>query len=203
MKLFFCLLLLGSLQGVDLGKHGHTFEIKEESFLEFIQKRLIEASKDGTLLKVQDMLKKRAVKSIKNPKPVGDFELTSEDYSYFYDPTLELTTDIKDHKGNILYKSGTRINPLRAEFMNFNRPLLFFDARDGKQLAMALRSYAHCDWILTGGSPINLMQKYKREIYFDQGGGYARIFGIRRIPCLIDQAPKQYLLRITELKIKE
>jgi len=51
--------------------------------------------------------------------------------------------------------------------------------------------------ILTGGSYLDLMRRWKRPVYYDQQGQLVEKFGIRHVPALVSQEGKR--LRIDEI----
>ena len=80
---------------------------------------------------------------------------------------------------------------------------IFFDARDDEQLEYVLNSYNDSEikpvLILTGGSPIEIEEKYQIDAYFDQKGLLIKKFGIRQVPAVIAQDGK--VLNIREVKV--
>ena len=51
--------------------------------------------------------------------------------------------------------------------------------------------------ILTGGSYLDLMRRWKRPVFFDQHGQLVERLGIRHVPALVSQDGKR--LRIDEI----
>ena len=51
--------------------------------------------------------------------------------------------------------------------------------------------------ILTGGSYLDLMRRWKQPVFFDQQGSLAEKLGIRHVPALVSQEDRR--LRIDEL----
>jgi conjugal transfer pilus assembly protein TraW len=94
---------------------------------------------------------------------------------------------------------GTRVNPL--DTVSLSRPLLFIDARDTAQLDRAQRllasARARVKLILTGGSYLDLMRRWKLAVFYDQQGHLTTQLGIRHVPALVTQDGKR--LRIDEL----
>ena len=54
--------------------------------------------------------------------------------------------------------------------------------------------------MLLAGRPLELMRRYRRPFFFDQGGRLAARFGIAATPSLVAQAGKR--LRITEIPVE-
>jgi conjugal transfer pilus assembly protein TraW len=99
----------------------------------------------------------------------------------------------------LLFAAGTRKNPL--EVVSLSKRLLFFDARDQRQVARArelIASYGgKVKPILTGGSYLDLMKAWRVAVYFDQQGTLTRRFGIRQVPALVSQEGQR--LRVDEM----
>ena len=83
-----------------------------------------------------------------------------------------------------------------------SRFLLFFDGRDAAQVAKAKRLIAYYNGrvkpIMTAGAVLELTRKWKRQVYFDQGGTLVKKLRIRQVPALVSQEGRQ--LRIDELE---
>jgi hypothetical protein len=73
-------------------------------------------------------------------------------------------------RGELLFAAGTRKNPL--EVVSLSRHLLFFDARDPRQVKHARelsgRYAGRIKPILTGGSYLDLMKAWRVPVYYDQ-----------------------------------
>lgn len=91
-----------------------------------------------------------------------------------------------------------QVNPF--DYDRMTKILLFFDGRD-KQVEFALRvinqSKQEVKPILVAGEPLSLMRKWKRPVYYDQGGRLTRRFFIRQSP-VVRQEDKR--LRIDEIR---
>ena len=105
-------------------------------------------------------------------------------------------------QGRLLFPAGTRKNPL--EVVSLSKRLLFFDARDGRQVARARELIARYDGkvkpILTGGSYLDLMKAWRVPVYYDQQGTLTRRFGIRQVPALVSQEGMR--LRVDEVLVQ-
>ena len=79
--------------------------------------------------------------------------------------------------------------------------MLFFDARDARQVRQARRLIDAHDGrvkpILVGGSYLELMKSWRVPVYYDQNGALTRQLGIARVPALVSQEGLR--LRIDEL----
>ena len=89
------------------------------------------------------------------------------------------------------------------DVVSLSRHLLFFDARDGRQVRQArelLGLYqGKVKPILTGGSYLDLMKSWRIPAYYDQQGLLTRRLGIPQVPALVSQDGKR--LRIDEMEV--
>jgi conjugal transfer pilus assembly protein TraW len=85
--------------------------------------------------------------------------------------------------------------------VSLSRPLLFIDARDTAQLDRAQRvldeRQGKVKLILTGGSYLDLMRRWKLAGVLRPAGHLTTKLGIRQVPALVTQDGKR--LRIDEL----
>ena len=101
----------------------------------------------------------------------------------------------------MLFPAGTRKNPL--EIVSLSKHLLFFDARDARQVRQARALMANYQGrvkpILTGGSYLELMKSWRVPVFYDQLGILTRRFGITQVPALVSQDGLR--LRVDEMEI--
>lgn len=176
----------------DLGVYGETFPIAEDNLLTMIQAKLKTMEENGELAKIQQDLAQKAEQKIRRPAPVKGLLKTETPRQWFYDPSITLEKDIKDHKGNLIAAKGTVINPLNT--LSWGAPLLLFDGDDAEQVAWAEKQKGLSKWVLVKGSPVDMEEKMKRPVYFDQAGMLVTRFGIQQIPCRISQKDKKLLV---------
>ena len=200
------LVALGSplpAQAVDLGVIGPTYEISEPHLLKMIEQRLRDKQRSGELQRLQDAARARGVDAVTKPAPVAGLRTTQHSRSFYFDPSFTLDRNVLDAQGRVLFPAGTRKNPL--EVVALSKQLLFFDARDKRQVAQARELWAtargHLKPILTGGSYLDLMKSWQIPVYFDQQGLLTRRFGISQVPALVSQEGLR--LRIDELELKQ
>ncbi|KDN94714.1 hypothetical protein [Hydrogenovibrio marinus] len=193
---------------------GKTYAIKEQSFLDYIQQKLSEKQKNGEIKKMEEEFKKRAIHSLNNPVGVNIPRATENTIRHF-DTTITLTRNVLMPDGQILYKAGTKFNPLLVK--GLSKKLVFIDGRDPQQVQFALKDFEdsqHRDKIiLVAGSFMDFMKKYKVRVYFDQtysGGGFGqretlvKKFGIRAVPSVVYQENfKTPYLTIREVNLDE
>jgi conjugal transfer pilus assembly protein TraW len=186
----------------NLGKIGPIYPIAERNLLDHIMSRLREKERSGELLKYEQLAKERARQSINNPKPVAGLRSVFVARTYYFDPTFVLDRNVVDERGNVLFPAGTRKNPL--EVVGLSKHLLFFDARDARQITRArelIEVYqGRVKPILVGGSYIDLMKAWKLPVFYDQEGVLVRKLGITAVPAIVSQEGQR--LRIDEVPAK-
>ncbi|KDO03243.1 MULTISPECIES: type-F conjugative transfer system protein TraW [spotted fever group] len=179
----------------DYGVRGHLFPIIEESLLEVIMSRLKIAEQNGVLATMQEEFNNRVKQKISRPTPVAGLSKVRKNRSWHYDPSFVQKTDIKDQKGNVVIHVGTSVNPL--DKISWGESLIFIDGDDQQQINWAKSKIGKL--ILINGSPIELIKKLNKPVFFDQGGVLTTRFKIKAVPATIQQEGK--LLKISEVKI--
>jgi conjugal transfer pilus assembly protein TraW len=189
----------GKVSAVDLGTLGPTYEIAEPHLLAFVEQRLREKERSGELQRLAEAARARGIDTVRQPPPVEGLRTTERPRTFYVDPSFTLDRNITDPLGRLLFAAGTRKNPL--EVVSLSRHLLFFDARDPRQVKHARelsgRYAGRIKPILTGGSYLDLMKAWRVPVYYDQAGTLTRRFGIRQVPALVSQDGLR--LRIDEL----
>lgn len=200
--------LLASLLGIaashatDLGTIGPTYEISEPHLLAFIEQRLREKERNGELQRLAEAARARGVEAVRQPTPVPGLHATATARTFYVDPSFTLDRNIVDAQGRLLFAAGTRKNPL--DVVSLSKRLLFFDARDRRQVQRARELVAadgaHVKPILTGGSYLDLMRTWRIPVYYDQQGALTRRLGIQQVPALVSQEGLR--LRIDEMVLR-
>lgn len=194
--LFFSALLLASFDPcfahviVDHGKRGETFPIKEKSLLEVIQQKLRDLDAKGKIPQLQQEFSQKVKARLLRPAPVAGIKNTIMPRRFYYDPTFTLDQDIKGAKDHLLYKKGTKVNPLTK--LSWGAPLIFINGEEEAHVNWALTQEGKI--ILIKGSPLTLNKSYGKWFYFDQGGALTRKLGITQVPALVRQAGAQLLI---------
>ena len=194
-------LLVGAsvAQAADLGAIGPTYGIGEPHLLNFIEQRLRDKERSGELQQLIEQAQARGIDAVKRPQAVSGLQPTATARTFYFDPSFTLDRNITDSRGQLLFAAGTRKNPL--DVVSLSKHLLFFDARDRRQVTRAqelLARYAgKVKPILTGGSYLDLMKVWRIPVYYDQQGTLTQRFGIRQVPALVSQDGLR--LRIDEL----
>jgi conjugal transfer pilus assembly protein TraW len=195
------LLLSINAKAKDFGVVGRTSEIKEVDAIEEIKGKLSDMEARGELDEHNERMKKEVSDRIKSPKSLN-LGRVSEVREYEYDPTLEVKEDLRDARGIVFHRKGTKINPLDVVSMPYE--LIFFDGEDEDQLKYVIKKYEESEikpkLILTGGSPIKLEEEYKLDFYFDQRGVLIKQLGIKAVPAIVMQDGK--VLKIREVMVR-
>jgi conjugal transfer pilus assembly protein TraW len=196
------LAVCGLAQATELGVIGPVYPIAEPHLLDFIRQRLQEKERSGELKKLEEQARARGVDAVIHPKPVAGIKPAETARTFYFDPTFALDRNVFDDKGNLLFAAGTRKNPL--EVVALSKHLLFFDARDKRQVTRARELMAFyrdrkvsVKPILVGGSYLDLMKSWRAPVYYDQQGLLTRRLGITRVPAIVSQDSLR--LRIDEL----
>lgn len=202
--LLLCTLSLGaaSAHAENLGTIGPTYPIAEQNLLDHIMATLRQKERSGELQRLQELAQARATQSVRSPKPVPGLSRASTARTYYFDPTFTLDRNITDENGQLLFAAGLRKNPL--DVVSLSKHLLFFDARDPRQVARAkelIETYqGRVKPILVGGSYLDLMKAWNRQVFYDQEGALVRKLGIQAVPAIVSQEGSR--LRIDEVAIK-
>ena len=207
VKIFFFLTGVGvfslSLGAKDLGIHGQVFEIAERDILEEIEEKLNRLHKDGALEDIQKKHTAQARQAVERPKAVEGISHALKSRTWFHDPSLMISKDIKDHKGRLVARAGTLINPLKH--VPFRRHFVFIDGDKKEQIIWLKNTYSMKDQslkvILVKGAPLALSEDLKMPVYFDQGGKLTQHFKIKAVPAVVRQEGLK--LRVEEIEIQE
>jgi len=190
-------------RATDLGTLGPTYEISEPHLLRMIEQRLRDKERSGELARIEQEARARGTDAVRNPQPVDGVHLTRTARTFYFDPTFTLDRNVAGTQGELLFAAGTRKNPL--EVVSLSRHLLFFDARDKRQVRRARELIARYEGkvkpILTGGSYLDLMKAWRIPVYYDQQGALTRRLGITQVPALVSQEGQR--LRIDELEVPQ
>ena len=192
-------LLAFNVSAQDLGVIGPVYPIAEPSLLEVIMAKLRNAETTGVLGQLQRDAQTRTKRGIEQPEPIANVSKTIKPRTHYYDPSLVVPYAITDADGRIIIAPGTTVNPL--DTVSLSKHLLFFDARDTEQIkrarALLDQHSGRVKLILTGGSYLDLMKRWKLPVFYDQQGLLTTKLRIQQIPALVYQEGKR--LRIDEI----
>lgn len=191
----------GRVVAHDLGTLGPTYPIAEPHLLQMIEQRLREKERSGELARIAEEARARGQQAVRQPEPVAGVRTTIRPRSFHFDPSVVLAQDVVGARGERLFAAGTRANPL--DVVTLSRPLVFFDARDRRQVRQARalldREGGRAMPVLTGGSYLDLMAAWRTPVYYDQQGLLTRRLGITQVPALVSQEGR--MLRIDEMEV--
>lgn len=178
---------------------GPTWPIAEPDMLAWIAERLHDKQRSGEIARAQQRARERAVAAVTDPPPVAGVGPVLGPRTHYVDPSVTLEANVVDDQGRVLYPAGTRANPLAV--VSLSSHLLFFDARDRRQVHLAGELIERYDGrlkpILVGGSYLELMRQWRRRVYYDQDGSLVARLGITRVPAIVSQ--EGLLLRVDEI----
>ena len=189
-------------QAANLGTIGPTYPVAEKNLLDVIMARLRAKEASGELKRHEQEARDRAAYAVNNPRPVDGLRRAQAARTFYVDPTFTLQSNVVDSAGAVLFPAGTRKNPL--EVVSLSKHLLFFDARDPRQVARARELIEHYQGkvkpILVGGSYLDLMKRWNKPVFYDQEGALVRKFGIAAVPAIVSQEGLR--LRIDEVPVR-
>lgn len=190
-------ILSGAAHAAHLDAIGEVFPIAEEDAIEYVQRSVRERHASGESDQLQRKHRERVAKQLAEPTPVSGLRRTATPTVRHVDPTVQLDRDLRDPQGALILARGTRANPL--DTMSLSKGLLLFDARDRDQVVWATRELAGAPAlpVLVAGSYAELMRRWNRPVYFDQGGALVRRLGVTQVPARITQDGTR--LRIEEV----
>ena len=178
---------------------GPSYPVTEPDMLQEIQRVLREKERTGELARLKSEAITRSKRSVENPPAVTGLVHTSFPRTFYLDPSYRVPQTLIGPNGEVIARAGDTINPL--DYVSLSKHWLFFDGRDQTQVAKAKQLIAHYNGkvkpIMTAGAVLELTRKWKRQVYFDQGGTLVKKLGIRQVPALVSQEGKR--LRIDEL----
>lgn len=178
------------------------YDIVEEDAMLYIKKKLMAMQNSGEIAKLQKKWQENSVKSAKRPKDATQIvKYRNKTNIRYYDPSIRVTNDLKNHEGKIFAKAGTIINPLAR--VGFYQPrLLFIDGDKKEHINFAHKLYQEkkdTKIILVRGNIIDIMKSKKIRLFFDQNGVLVKKFNLQYFPSLITR--ENDLLKITEIAL--
>jgi|SaaInlStandDraft_2_1057019.scaffolds.fasta_scaffold32604_2 conjugal transfer pilus assembly protein TraW len=182
----------------NLGVHGVLYEIFERSALDMIHEKLSELEYSGKIAEIERNIQEAAYGKANRPTPVSHLTHTLKPNIHYQDLTITLNKDILDQNGNVLFRQGLSVNPLKQRAMR--EVLLFLDADDVQHLSWArakAKKYGlDARVVLVNGSISDAYEALDTVIYFDQRGLLSKRFGITQVPAIVRQVDEK--LEISE-----
>ena len=96
----------------DFGTWGDLYPVAEPDMLQTIHERLTALQRSGRWDEEMTAFKERTVKHSQRPEPVAGIGKTERYAERFFDPSVQLSSDLKDDKGRVFAHKGDVINPL-------------------------------------------------------------------------------------------
>jgi len=184
----------------DFGVIGKTYPIIERDLIEVIHERIQQKKESGELDALHRGMAERSKGYARRPPGVAlpraeEYRVTE------VNPVYTLEKDITDADGKVIFKAGTKVNPL--EVNPLTKTLCFIDGDDPEQVIW-LKTYCGKDLrnklIMVNGDYLAVTEKTGMRIYFDQRGYLVERFGIKAVPAVIRQNGK--VLYVEEFPIK-
>jgi conjugal transfer pilus assembly protein TraW len=196
------LLLSTGAYSLNLGVVGQVFPVDEVSFLTLIEQRLHTLSQSGDVDRLNAHWQEEVRRHANRPTPclLPKAQRTRKHYYY---PETEVSFDIKDSVGRVIYPRGTRVNAL-TNLPQYRPCWLFINADELSELRWASKRFSSCSnpkIILTGGAVSEAERFLKAPIYFDQGAKITKQLSIKATPARVTR--KELALEIEEVAIKE
>jgi conjugal transfer pilus assembly protein TraW len=199
MTIFLC----NQADSKDFGTFGHTYSIDEPDLLQDIQTKLHNLKETGMMKHHQNEIIEKTRHSLAKPPAVKGLTKANQDRTFFYDPSIVVPYDLKDHEGRIFQRAGTRVNPLGPTPLRCK--LVFIQGDDEAQVQWTQEIFFDQDIkvkvILVSGGPFALMESWEKPVFFDQAGVITTKLGIRAVPAVVEQEGSK--LKISEIHLKE
>lgn len=170
------------------GAHGPLFPVAERDLLGAIEAAVREKVADGTVEREVAAARERAAAYVGEPPPVAGIVRAERPSTRLFDPSVVIDRPVTDLAGNAVHPAGTRVNPL--ESVSLDGALVFFDARDPWQVAVAVglaERGGPTRAVLVAGSPDAFARHSGMRAYFDQHGALTARLGIREVPAVVTQ----------------
>jgi conjugal transfer pilus assembly protein TraW len=181
-----------------LPRDGRVYPITEPDMLEELRAKA--ATVDWSKVVNKDKQKEK-IKTFK-PENLISLPPAKEDRSYLVDMTYTLDVDMPDGKGGVLYPKGYSFNPL--DFAPLRGKLIVIDGSDPRQVAWFDKSVYRDDLnvklLLTGGSYYQLMEKFRRPVFYYMQPMSIRL-QVEAVPAVVEQAGK--MIRVTEVGLEK
>lgn len=181
----------------DRGVKGPSYDIAERDLSDVMREKV--ASVDWGKKKSQ------AIARYWEKQKFITLERATEHNIYYLDPSVHVTSDIKDSTGGIIVKRGSVINPLKL--MPFTQALVVFDPLDRERLPVVLnrfnqlkKTHNRVTLIATQMDTVDGWAKYKslsdlfqEHIFKLTPDVYSR-FQLKRTPSIITANSQQFII---------
>ena len=156
---------------------GPLHAIAEPDILEAFKSRVGAMTASGEYDRRFNQNKDRIAKELEQPTSVAGLN-RADDLR-----TWELSASVPESLPEAMLRQAQSV-----PMPNLSRSLLFIDGTDEESLEAArklLKSHKDMRIVLVSGSPAEVSEKLNQRIFFDQGGGLVRVFGIEAVPALL------------------
>ncbi len=183
----------------DLGTHGRVYPLVEQDLVEVMMAKAQAEVDSGQWARQIDEWRDQARERAARPKGIV-LPRAEQDRSFYYDPSIIVSHDIRDASGVLIYPKGTQVNPL--DFVSMTQGLILIDGDDPEQIdwMLGLKDLAAFKAVLTNGPILDLMQRLNHRLYFDQHQRLVNKFGVKALPARIYQDGARYL-RVDEVAL--
>ena len=155
-------------QAADLGTWGDLWPVREQDMLQLITQRLQKLQTSGQWDQTMDEFKQRVIENSQRPAPVEGIKRAEKYEQRWFDPSIRLTEDLKDHEGRVFARKGEVVNPLKT--VPFMQTLYFINGDDADQVAWMKRQVPETlmsKIILVRGSVPDTSAALDSRIYVD------------------------------------
>lgn len=170
----------------DHGKYGNTYTVIEKDISEVIAQKQPEIEK-----RLQDKVKEIRKRAYIVSGFDGKFQHAKKDRTYYINPNIVLSNDIKDHTGKVLFPKGSIYKP--SDYVSLGRYIII-DGSSNEQVKLALKD-DYRKIIIIKGDIEELIKKYKRRFYAANETILEK-FQIEKVPAIIEQEGDR--IRVTE-----
>lgn len=184
----------------DLGVIGKTYPIIERDIIDVMKERLKKKVDSGELDAIHKGLVDRSKDYVRRPPGVA-LPRAQEYRGIEISPMYTLDKDITDADGKVIFKAGTKVNPLKI--YPLTKTLCFIDGDDPAQVSWLETYCAHDSdnkLILVNGDLLTITKKLGMRLYYDQYGRLVDRFGIKAVPAVIRQSGE--VLYVEEFPVK-
>lgn len=195
--IFFFFMSLGSVyvgytedRKVVMVQTGRVYEIKERDALEEIEGKLREKKEE-----IVSLMKKRTearLKSMLSPDFGSVLPHVKERRVWSFSPEVSLPFDIRDHRGNVLYQKGYKLNPLHYIVLPFS--IIFTNLNDDKVLECLKKEVdlGMSVIIVTKGDILSLTKKYPQYAIYPASEHLINLFQVKRVPSIVRQRGEKF-----------
>jgi hypothetical protein len=154
-----------------VGESGNIYEIEEKDFLKIIQERAGDIDWDKKKVEWQKKTKED-VETYRPRNSVSGIPSATVDDVYNVDLTYELSYDITDIYGNIIFPKGYTINPLeemKKQGIYYTKKLIIINGLKENEITWFEKEFNddyNAVLLITDGYALKLNERLKRPVYY-------------------------------------